>query len=43
MHTPLANSRLAKGISRRALLQTGLATGLTLSALPLSRPTPLRS
>src|SRR5882672_8868684 len=38
MHTPLANSHLAEGISRRALLQTGLAAGLTLSALPLARP-----
>ena len=41
MYTPLANSHLAKGISRRALLQRGLAAGLTLSALPLSRPAPL--
>jgi peptide/nickel transport system substrate-binding protein len=41
MHTPRANSHLVEGISRRALLQTGLAAGLTLSALPLSRPTPL--
>src|SRR4029453_3874398 len=41
MPTPLANSRFGEGISRRALLQTSLAAGLTLSALPLSRPAPL--
>lgn len=38
MHTQLACSHLAEGISRRKLLQMGLATGLTVSALPLSRP-----
>jgi peptide/nickel transport system substrate-binding protein len=41
MPTPLANSRFGESISRRALLQTSLAAGLTLSALPLSRPAPL--
>src|SRR5262245_53520427 len=41
MHTPLANSHLGEGISRRALLQTSLVAGFTLSALPLSRPAPL--
>ena len=41
MPTLLANSRFGEGISRRALLQTSLAAGLTLSALPLSRPTML--
>jgi len=41
MHTPLANSHLGEGISRRALLQTGLAAGLTLSVLPLSPPATL--
>ena len=41
MHTPLASSDHAAGISRRELLHRGLAAGLALSALPLSRPTPL--
>lgn len=41
MHTPLAYSHLAEGISRRKLLQMGLVAGLTVSALPLSRPAPL--
>jgi peptide/nickel transport system substrate-binding protein len=38
MHTQLACSHLAEGISRRKLLQMGLAAGLTVSVLPLSRP-----
>src|SRR6266511_1125290 len=41
MHTQHAYSHLAEGISRRQLLQMGLAAGLTVSALPLSRPAPL--
>ena len=38
MHTQLACSPLTEGISRRKLLQMGLAAGLTVSVLPLSRP-----
>src|SRR5215813_15442331 len=41
MHTPLANSYPGEGISRRGLLRTSLVAGLTLSALPLSRPAAL--
>ena len=41
MYTQCAYSRLAEGLSRRQLLQMGLAAGLTVSALPLSRPAPL--
>ena len=41
MHTPLASSHAAGGLSRRALLQMGLAAGLTVSVVPLSGPTPL--
>jgi peptide/nickel transport system substrate-binding protein len=41
MHTQRAYSHLAEGISRRQLLQMGLAAGLTMSTLPLSRPAPL--
>ena len=41
MYTQCAYSHLAEGLSRRQLLQMGLAAGLTVSALPLSRPTPL--
>jgi peptide/nickel transport system substrate-binding protein len=37
MYTPRDYSHLAKGLSRRQLLQMGLATGLTVSVLPLSR------
>ena len=35
------HSHKARGVSRRALLQTGLAAGVTLSAWPLSTPAPL--
>jgi peptide/nickel transport system substrate-binding protein len=41
MYTQRAYSHLAKGLSRRELLHMGLATGLTVSVLPLSRPAPL--
>src|SRR6516225_2968189 len=41
MYTQCAYSHLAEGLSRRQLLQMGLAAGLTVSALPLSRPIPL--
>src|ERR671931_391987 len=41
MYTQRAYSHLAEGLSRRQLLQMGLAAGLTVSALPLSRLTPL--
>jgi len=41
MHTQRVYSHHTTGISRRQLLQMGLAAGLTVSALPLSRPTPL--
>jgi peptide/nickel transport system substrate-binding protein len=41
MHTQHAYSHLAEGVSRRQLLQMGFAAGLTVSALPLSRPAPL--
>src|SRR5215470_19553957 len=41
MYTQRACSHRAEGLSRRQLLQMGLATGLTMSALPLSRPAPL--
>src|SRR3989441_7627948 len=41
MYTQLAYSHVAEGMSRRKLLQMGLAAGLTMSALPLSRPAPL--
>jgi peptide/nickel transport system substrate-binding protein len=41
MPTQHACSHLAAGISRRQLLQMGLAAGLTVSALPLLRPAPL--
>src|SRR5215468_7377072 len=41
MHTPRAYSHLAEGLSRRELLHMGLAAGLTVSVLPLSRPAPL--
>jgi peptide/nickel transport system substrate-binding protein len=41
MHTQRAYSHLAEGLSRRELLHMGLATGLTVSVLPLSRPAPL--
>ena len=34
-------SRTTQGVSRRALLHTGLAAGVTLSAWPLSTPAPL--
>src|SRR5215510_5307060 len=36
MYTQRAYSHLTKGLSRRQLLQMGLAAGLTVSALPLS-------
>jgi peptide/nickel transport system substrate-binding protein len=42
MHTQLVSSHSAEGISRRELLLKGLAAGLTVSVLPLSRPAPLR-
>ena len=41
MYTQRAYSHLAEGLSRRQLLQMGLAAGLTVSVLPLSRPAPL--
>src|SRR5215510_12342295 len=41
MHTQFASSDHIAGLSRRQLLQMGLAAGLTVSALPLSRPAPL--
>jgi peptide/nickel transport system substrate-binding protein len=41
MHTQRAYSHLAEGLSRRELLHAGLAAGLTVSILPLSRPAPL--
>src|SRR5213592_5095429 len=41
MHTQRAYSHLAEGLSRRELLHMGLAAGLTVSVLPLSRPAPL--
>jgi peptide/nickel transport system substrate-binding protein len=41
MPTQRVYYHLAEGISRRQLLQMGLAAGLTVSALPLSSPTPL--
>jgi peptide/nickel transport system substrate-binding protein len=41
MHTQHAYSHLAEGVSRRQLLQMGLAASLTVSAFPLSRPAPL--
>jgi peptide/nickel transport system substrate-binding protein len=41
MYTQLACSHVAEGTSRRKLLQMGLAAGLTVSVLPLSRPAPL--
>jgi peptide/nickel transport system substrate-binding protein len=41
MYTQHAYSHLAEGLSRRQLLQMGLAAGLTVSALPLSSPAPL--
>src|SRR5919198_953761 len=39
MHTQRAYSHLAEGLSRRELLHMGLTAGLTVSVLPLSRPT----
>src|SRR5262249_27289640 len=41
MPTQRTYSHLAEGLSRRQLLQMGLAAGLTVSTLPLSRPAPL--
>src|SRR5215510_15805204 len=41
MYTQRVCSHRAEGLSRRQLLQMGLAAGLTMSALPLSRPAPL--
>jgi peptide/nickel transport system substrate-binding protein len=41
MHTQRASYHLAEGLSRRELLHMGLAAGLTVSVLPLSRPAPL--
>src|SRR5215470_5107759 len=41
MHTQHAYSHLAEGLSRRELLHMGLAAGLTVSVLPISRPAPL--
>src|SRR5499426_1636543 len=41
MHTQFASSDHVEGLSRRQLLQLGLAAGLTVSALPFSRPAPL--
>src|SRR5215471_16440917 len=38
MYTQRAYSHCAEGLSRRHLLQMGLAAGLTMSALPLSLP-----
>jgi hypothetical protein len=42
MHTRRASSHHAEGLSRRALLRRGLAAGLLMFALPLSRPAMLR-
>src|SRR5215472_4889481 len=41
MYTQVASANHAEGLSRRQLLHRGLAAGLALSALPLSRPAPL--
>src|SRR5262245_56082374 len=41
MYTPRAYSHCMEGLSRRKLLQMGLAAGFTASTLPLSRPAPL--
>src|SRR5215813_13611546 len=41
MGTQQAHPHQARSVSRRQLLQAGLAAGLTLSALPLSRPATL--
>ena len=41
MHTQRASSHHAEGINRRELLQWGLAAGLMMSVIPLSRPTML--
>jgi hypothetical protein len=38
MKTPSVHPRKTQGVSRRALLQAGLAAGVTLSAWPLVRP-----
>jgi peptide/nickel transport system substrate-binding protein len=43
MYTQRAYSHVAEGMSRRKLLQMGLAAGLTVSVLPLARPAPLWS
>jgi peptide/nickel transport system substrate-binding protein len=41
MHTQRASSHHAEGINRRELLHRGLAAGLMMSVIPLSRPTML--
>ena len=41
MKTLSAHPRKTQGVSRRTLLQAGLAAGVTLSAWPLSTPAPL--
>src|SRR5215469_14944647 len=41
MGTQQAYPPQARGVSRRQLLQAGLATGITFSTWPLSRPAPL--
>jgi peptide/nickel transport system substrate-binding protein len=41
MHTPQAHSQTVRRVSRRQVLQAGLAAGVTLSAWPLARPAPL--
>jgi peptide/nickel transport system substrate-binding protein len=43
MYTQRTYSHLAEGLSRRELLHMGLAAGLTVSVLPLSRPASLWS
>src|SRR5215470_5473309 len=41
MHLQQAHPHQARRVSRRRLLQAGLAAGVTLWVWPLSRPTPL--
>jgi hypothetical protein len=41
MQRQYATRQEAQGLSRRSLLQAGVAAGVTLSAWPLSQPAPL--
>ncbi len=41
MHPQQAHPHQAQSVSRRRLLQAGLAAGVTLSTWPLSSPAPL--